>query len=95
LIGYQAYEDIVPDYTYWNAGLTLGFMERWSADIRYWDTNYSDAECFINSGGVLITAMRGSSEPLRPRSKFQNLPKALPTSRAPSRRPFFFAGRMP
>ena len=51
MIGYQAYEDIVPDYTYWNAGLTLGFMERWSADIRYWDTNYSDAECFINSGG--------------------------------------------
>ena len=51
LIGYQAYEDIVPDYTYWNAGLTLGFMENWSADIRYWDTDYSDAECFINSGG--------------------------------------------
>ena len=51
LIGYQAYEDIVPDYTYWNAGLTLAFMERWSADIRYWDTDYSDAECFINSGG--------------------------------------------
>jgi len=25
-------------YTYWNAGLTLGFMENWSADIRYWDT---------------------------------------------------------
>jgi uncharacterized protein (TIGR02001 family) len=26
-------------YTYWNAGLTLGFMERWSADVRYWDTD--------------------------------------------------------
>jgi uncharacterized protein (TIGR02001 family) len=51
LIGYQSYEAIVPDYTYWNAGLTLGFMERWSADIRYWDTSYSDAECVINSGG--------------------------------------------
>lgn len=51
LIGYQSYEAIVFDYTYWNAGLTLGFMERWSADIRYWDTNYTDAECFVNSGG--------------------------------------------
>jgi uncharacterized protein (TIGR02001 family) len=51
LIGYQSYEDVVPDYTYWNAGLTLGFLEHWSADIRYWDTDYNDAECFINSGG--------------------------------------------
>ena len=51
LIGYMSYEAIVPDYTYWNAGLTLGFLERWSADIRYWDTDYSDAGCFINSGG--------------------------------------------
>jgi uncharacterized protein (TIGR02001 family) len=51
LIGYQSYEAVLPDYAYWNAGLTLGFMERWSADVRYWDTNYSDADCFINSGG--------------------------------------------
>jgi len=35
LIGYQSYEAILPDYTYWNAGLTLGFMDNWSADIRY------------------------------------------------------------
>jgi uncharacterized protein (TIGR02001 family) len=51
LFGYQSYEAILPDYTYWNAGLTLGFMERWSADIRYWDTSYSEAECVTNSGG--------------------------------------------
>jgi uncharacterized protein (TIGR02001 family) len=51
LVGHQAYEDIVPDYTYWNAGLTLGFLEHWSADLRYWDTTYSDAECFTSSGG--------------------------------------------
>ena len=43
---------LVPDYTYWNAGLTLGFMEHWSADIRYWDTSYSDAECFANTGSL-------------------------------------------
>jgi uncharacterized protein (TIGR02001 family) len=34
-------------YNYWNAGLTLGFMEHWSADVRYWDT--SDYPC-PNSG---------------------------------------------
>jgi uncharacterized protein (TIGR02001 family) len=27
------------DYTYWNAGVTLAFMERWSVDLRYWDTD--------------------------------------------------------
>jgi uncharacterized protein (TIGR02001 family) len=27
------------NYTYWNAGLTLGFHDRWAIDLRYWDTN--------------------------------------------------------
>jgi uncharacterized protein (TIGR02001 family) len=27
------------DYTYWNVGLTLGFLEKWSLDVRYWDTD--------------------------------------------------------
>jgi uncharacterized protein (TIGR02001 family) len=27
------------NYWYWNAGLTLGFAEKWSIDIRYWDTS--------------------------------------------------------
>jgi uncharacterized protein (TIGR02001 family) len=26
-------------YVYWNVGLTLGFLEKWSIDVRYWDTN--------------------------------------------------------
>ena len=26
-------------YLYWNAGVTLGFLEKWSIDFRYWDTN--------------------------------------------------------
>jgi uncharacterized protein (TIGR02001 family) len=34
------------DYVYWNAGVTLGFMDKWSLDLRYWDTNVSD-----NTGG--------------------------------------------
>jgi uncharacterized protein (TIGR02001 family) len=50
-LGYQAYEDIAHDYTYWNAGLTLGFLEHWSADIRYYDTTYNETECLAQSGG--------------------------------------------
>ena len=40
LVGWQ-WIDQATDYTYWNAGLTLGFMDNWSADIRYWDTDLS------------------------------------------------------
>lgn len=50
LLGFQSYDTIASDYTYWNAGLTLGFLDHWSADIRYWDTDYSDAECVTNIG---------------------------------------------
>lgn len=49
LIGYQTGDDIRfrqliannarDDYFYWNAGVTLGFHERFSVDLRYWDTN--------------------------------------------------------
>jgi uncharacterized protein (TIGR02001 family) len=51
-VGEQFYETDVlgGDYTYWNAGLTLGFMNHWSADVRYYDTNYSDANCATNTG---------------------------------------------
>ena len=27
------------NYSYWNAGVTLGFLEKWSVDLRYWDTD--------------------------------------------------------
>ncbi len=40
------------DYEYWNAGLTLGFLDNWSADVRYWDTNLSDNFC----GGPICDA---------------------------------------
>ena len=55
LIGYQQgddfrYETFVGNlddsYLYWNAGLTLGFREHWSVDVRYWDSSLSD-----NAGG--------------------------------------------
>ena len=50
LVGRQ-WIDKVPDYTYWNAGLTLGFMENWSADVRYWDTD-------LGCGGLNICNSR-------------------------------------
>jgi uncharacterized protein (TIGR02001 family) len=51
LLGYQDVDDL-GDYTYWNAGLTLGFMDNWSADIRYWDTDFSEAGCVGFNGGA-------------------------------------------
>jgi len=49
-VGFQSFEQVASDYTYWNAGLTLSFLDHWSADIRYYDTDYSKAECFIEQG---------------------------------------------
>jgi uncharacterized protein (TIGR02001 family) len=34
------------EYLYWNAGLALGFLEKWSLDLRYWDTDISNAGRF-------------------------------------------------
>ena len=50
-VGFQSYEINADDYVYWNAGLTLGFLERWSADIRYYDTDYNSTQCLAQSGG--------------------------------------------
>lgn len=30
------------NYMYWNVGLTFAFAEKWSLDVRYWDTNLAD-----------------------------------------------------
>lgn len=47
-LGYQKGDDVrytaligngSDDYFYWNAGMTLGFGDRFSLDFRYWDTN--------------------------------------------------------
>lgn len=56
LIGYQtgdstAYSALVngdDNYLYWNAGLTLGFLEKWSLDLRYWDTDISNTGGFCD-----------------------------------------------
>lgn len=56
LVGYQKGNSTVSylanfgnastSYTYWNAGINLGFLEKYAFDIRYWDSNLSK-----NSGG--------------------------------------------
>lgn len=33
-------------YFYWNAGVTLGFGDRFSLDLRYWDTDISNTNGF-------------------------------------------------
>lgn len=47
-LGYQIGDDDDPEYLaavnddsylYWNAGVSLGFHERFAIDLRYWDTN--------------------------------------------------------
>jgi len=49
--GYQTFEEGATDYAYWNAGLTLGFWDRYSFDVRYWDTDISrGADCITISG---------------------------------------------
>jgi uncharacterized protein (TIGR02001 family) len=48
-VGFQWIEEL-EDYTYWNVGLTLGFLEHWSVDVRYWDTDYSEVDCFAYTG---------------------------------------------
>ena len=55
LVGFQSFEEVDQDYTDWNAGLTLGFMEHWSVDVRYWDTDLSDTGC-----SLLVTYTSGS-----------------------------------
>jgi len=46
LIGYNDNETgrVRPDFLYWNAGLTLGFADRFAFDLRYWDTDISDCK---------------------------------------------------
>lgn len=34
------------NYSYWNAGITFAFLEKWSLDVRYWDSN-------LPSGGTI------------------------------------------
>ena len=55
LVGYQQGDDTGYNarvgngddhYWYWNAGVSFGFLEKWSLDLRYWDSSLGD-----NAGG--------------------------------------------
>jgi uncharacterized protein (TIGR02001 family) len=57
LLGYQngdsaayaaAFGNGDDSYLYWNAGLTIGFHEKWALDLRYWDTDVSNAGGFCD-----------------------------------------------
>jgi uncharacterized protein (TIGR02001 family) len=40
------------DYNYWNVGLTVGFLEKWSLDLRYWDSSLNKYDCAdLTDGG--------------------------------------------
>lgn len=46
LVGYWWFDDSsIEDYTFWNVGVTLGFLGNWAADVRYWDSELSDTSC--------------------------------------------------
>jgi uncharacterized protein (TIGR02001 family) len=58
LVGHQmggnAFESVFGNdsYTYWNAGITFGFHEKWSLDIRYWDTNLDEGTTACPGGSL-------------------------------------------
>ena len=56
-LGYQAGDTLAfstiiangdDSYLYWNAGVSFAFHERFSIDLRYWDTNISDTGGFCS-----------------------------------------------
>jgi uncharacterized protein (TIGR02001 family) len=42
-------------YLYWNVGLTLGFLHKWSLDFRYWDTNIDRQPGFLPCSADLFS----------------------------------------
>jgi uncharacterized protein (TIGR02001 family) len=45
-LGHVTETDFTDAYNYWNVGLTVGFLEKWSVDLRYWDTNLDGCDAF-------------------------------------------------
>jgi uncharacterized protein (TIGR02001 family) len=60
LIGWQYIED-GDSYSYWNVGLTLGFLENWSADVRYWDTDSYAIQSGLFSGDSRVVGTLSAS----------------------------------
>ncbi len=47
LIGKLSYEHNpgTPNYTYWKIGLSKTFLEKFSAEVAYWDTDLTESRC--------------------------------------------------
>ena len=46
--GYSDFQDLsFLSYAYWNIGVSLAFYDRWSLDLRYWDTD-GEGAAFAN-----------------------------------------------
>ena len=45
-----AFED--GSYTYWNAGVEVGFAEKFTLDLRYWDTDVDSTNTFLGEDGT-------------------------------------------
>ena len=45
------------DYTYWNAGVGLGFAEKFNLDLRYWDTDIDEG---IDSDARFVATVSAS-----------------------------------
>jgi hypothetical protein len=55
-IGRSEIDRFDASYSYWNVGLTLGFLEKWSVDIRYWGTDGEGlADTFLADDRVVGT----------------------------------------
>lgn len=52
VIGWVDNQDDASSYTYWNAGVSLGFYkdDMFTLDLRYWDTDFSDGGCASFAG---------------------------------------------
>jgi uncharacterized protein (TIGR02001 family) len=48
LYGRSEFQDLsFFSYSYWNVGVSLGFLEKWSLDLRYWDTDHNAPTCGV------------------------------------------------
>lgn len=56
--GTIGYTDFLDDafeagsYTYWNAGVEVGFAEKFTLDLRYWDTDVDSTNTFLGEDGT-------------------------------------------
>lgn len=58
-VGHISFQDFdVLDYTYWNVGVAFGFHEKWSLDVRYWDTDGDGCNFFGPCDGRVVGTLK-------------------------------------